>query len=140
MININYWAVLAGAFASMIIGTLWYGPLFGKTWIRLSGFTKEQMGSAKKKGMANEYVMAFISSLLMSYVLANTIVITNRYLPTSDVLGALAIALWAWLGFVFPVTLSNVLWGGKSIKLWALESSYYLVTLSVISIIIALWV
>ena len=33
MMYINYWAVLVSAIASMAIGSLWYGPLFGKQFM-----------------------------------------------------------------------------------------------------------
>lgn len=38
-VPINYLAVIVAAAASMIIGMIWYGPLFGKTWRSLMGFT-----------------------------------------------------------------------------------------------------
>lgn len=39
--SINYLAVLIAAVASMIIGFLGYGPLFGKAWMRLMNFDKK---------------------------------------------------------------------------------------------------
>ena len=40
---INYGAVVGAAVASMILGSLWYGPLFGKPWMAAMGFTKDAM-------------------------------------------------------------------------------------------------
>ena len=34
---LNIWAVLGSMVASIVFGFLWYGPLFGKPWMRLSG-------------------------------------------------------------------------------------------------------
>ena len=45
-IPINYLAVLAAAVSNMVLGFLWYGPLFGKTWSKLMGWgemTPEKM-------------------------------------------------------------------------------------------------
>lgn len=36
--SINYWAVLVSAFCAFFIGWIWYGPLFGKLWMKLNGF------------------------------------------------------------------------------------------------------
>ena len=36
----------------MVIGFLWYGPVFGKMWIHLMDFTSEHMEAAKTKGMS----------------------------------------------------------------------------------------
>jgi len=43
------------------------------------------------------------------------------------------------LGFIVPVTVGVVLWENKSWKLWCINSSNYLVTLLIMSVILALW-
>ena len=50
-VSINYLAVLVAAIASIVLGFVWYGPLFGKTWTQLMGFDKKKMDDMKKKGM-----------------------------------------------------------------------------------------
>lgn len=139
MININYWAVLAAGVSGVVVGFLWYGPLFGKAWIRLSGFTNEQMEAAKNKGMTMQYLMTFVGSFVMAYVMAHSLVFANAFLMTSGAAAGLMGAFWNWLGFMVPITLSNVLWGGRSWKLWAIDSGYWLATLSFIGIILSVW-
>lgn len=34
MLRINYLAILVGVIANVILGFLWYGPLFGKAWAK----------------------------------------------------------------------------------------------------------
>ena len=71
-IDINYWAVLAAAVSTMIIGYVWYGPLFGKQWQKLSNVTVSP--EMAKKGMGSSMVIAFIGSLLMAFVLKHALV------------------------------------------------------------------
>lgn len=52
MISINYLAVIVSMIVAMVIGFLWYGPVFGKMWIHLMDFTSEHMEAAKTKGMS----------------------------------------------------------------------------------------
>ncbi len=40
---INYWAVIVVAIINTVLGFLWFGPIFGKMWISLMGFTPEQV-------------------------------------------------------------------------------------------------
>jgi hypothetical protein len=47
-ITINYAAVLLAAVANMVVGMLWYGPLFGKQWQALMGFNADSMKSITK--------------------------------------------------------------------------------------------
>ena len=41
-----------------------------------------------------------------------------------------------WLGLIAPVTLSPMLWEGKSWKLWFINSGYYFVSLPVTGVIL----
>lgn len=139
-VSINYLAVLACAIASMSIGSVWYGPLFGKQWIKLSEMSPEKMQAAKSKGMGKSYALMFVGSLIMAYVLAHALVFAATYLKTSGVSAGLTAGFWNWLGFIAPVTLGTVLWDGKPWKLWILNNAYQLVTLLVMGLILSLWV
>ena len=139
MIPINYFAVLGATITSMILGFLWYGPLFGKEWIKLSGFTPEQMAAAKAKGMGKSYALMALGSLVMSYTLAHAIVFASSYLMVYGASAGLTGGFWNWLGFIAPVTLGAVLWEGKPWKLWCITSGYYLVSLLVAGVILSVW-
>ena len=134
-ITINYVAVLAAAVANMVVGFLWYGPVFGKIWMKLMGFTPEKMEEMKKKPMGKSYAIMFASSLVMAYVLAHFVAVWN----VTDIWGAVQLAFWIWLGFIATVVVSTVLWEGKSWQLYFLNIAYYLVSLSAMTLILVAW-
>jgi mannitol-specific phosphotransferase system IIBC component len=138
MVPINYLAVLVAAILSMILGYIWYGPLFGKLWMRLMGFTKESMSEGKSK-MAKTYSIMFIGTLLMSFTLAHSIVFASAYMNSAGVDAGLTAGIWNWLGFVVPVSLGSVLWDGKPWKLWFINAGYYLVALLMMGVLLAVW-
>lgn len=134
--DINYWAVLVAGVVGMAVGALWYSPLlFGNVWARLSGFTKEKMEAAKKKGMAKEYILALIGSLVMACVLAHFVVGLNL----STFWDVAQLAFWAWLGFIATTLLSAVLWEGKKWSVWLINNAYYLVVLIIMGWILVSW-
>lgn len=136
---INYFAVTAATIAAQVIGFTWYGPLFGKLWMKLSGMSEKQIADAKKKGMKgmkSTFAISILGSFVMAFVLAHFV----DYVEATTVSGALQLAFWLWLGFIATVALGSVLWEGKSWKLYALNVAYYLVTLSVMASILAVWV
>ena len=139
MVPVNYWAILVCGVSNMVIGFLWYGPLFGKTWIKLSGIIPGKIEDAKKNGMASGYALAFVGALLMAFVLDHAIIFAGAYLNETGITAGLMGAFWNWLGFIAPVTLSVVLWEGKSWKLWCLQNTYYLITLLVMGMILVSW-
>jgi len=138
-VEINYVAVLGAAVASMMIGFLWYGPLFGKTWMALSGISQTSIDPSKKKGMNTLYALAFCGSIVMSFVLAHALVFASSYLQVSGISAGLMAGLWNWLGFIAPVTLGAVLWEGRTWKLWMFNNAYYIVTLCVMGVILSLF-
>ncbi|MBI4132648.1 MAG: DUF1761 domain-containing protein [Candidatus Sungbacteria bacterium] len=137
-VPINYLAVLAAAIASFVLGFLWYGPLFGKQWKNLMGFTDESMKAMKMTPLSS-MIGGFITSLVMSYVLAHALIFAARYLGTTGISAGLMAGFWNWLGFVATVTLGAVLWEGKSWKLWLLNNGYWLLSLLGMGVILALW-
>jgi hypothetical protein len=142
-IDINYWAVIVAAIASIVIGSLWYGKLFMKPWMEMMGFTPESM---ERMSMTSKkaYIIQIVASLVMALVLAKLIDIKVVYaLINSTDFSALKVGLstgfLVWLGFVVPTSLSIVLWEGKPWKLWFINSSNYLVTLLVMGAILSVW-
>lgn len=141
-IVINYYAVLASGVAALILGQLWYGPLFGKAWMRLSGMTMpESITPEIKRGMAKNYSLTFVMSLVTAFVLAHGLAFASAYTGISSVSVNLLGAFWIWLGFTVPVVLANVLWSdkGTSWKLFWIHAGYYLVSFSVMATILTVW-
>lgn len=135
-VDINYLAVLVAGIASMALGAFWYSPLaFGKMWMALSGLTEASMNEAKKKGMTKLYTLAFIGSLVMSYVLAHFV----DYAGATTVQEGLQTGFWVWLGFMATKALGTVLWENKPVKLYVLNTAYDLVSLLIMASILAVW-
>lgn len=135
-IDVNYIAVLVAAIASMVVGYLWYGPIFGKMWMSLSGITKEQIDAAKAKGgMGKNYAIAYVFAAVMAYVLAHFVNVWQ----VVDVAGAFQLTFWVWLGFIVTVMANSVLWERKPVKLYFLNIAHYLVAIFVMALVLVLW-
>ncbi len=133
---VNLWAVLVSAIASMVVGSLWYGPFFGKAFMHAMGmdqWSKEKQ-DAMMKSMAGSYIAQFIASVVMFYVFARI----AGGLGTMTIGGGLGIALWVWVGFIVPIKLADALWGGKWTLFW-LSISNMLVTLLITGAIVGGW-
>lgn len=122
MLHTNFLTVFLAGVAAEIVGFLWYGPLFGKPWSQMMGF---KMGEANKKSAMTSYVVNFIAALVMAYVLSGSFAAR----PLLDLGGALSLAFWIWLGFIATVTLAPVLWENKPMKLYWINSLFYLASL-----------
>lgn len=128
-------SVIVAAAAGMILGFLWYGPVFGNYWIKLMKFTAKDMEAAKKKGMTAQYFATFIGSIIMAFALD----MLFQALGVTSIGGAWAFAVIVWVGFFLTLTLSSVLWEGKPLQLYILNNLYNLANLLIVSAILAAW-
>ncbi len=137
-ITINYYAVLACGVAAMILGFVWYGPLFGKKWMHVIGATS--LDEAKRKEMQKRagplYVVTFILALFQAWVLAYYI---KGWTDASGVENA----LWIWAAFLIPTVAAGAMWNNDSSKVsWArflIQAGYYLVLFVIFGLILGNW-
>lgn len=136
---INYWAVLVATVAAIVLGTAWYGPLFGKQWMRIVGISMGEMTPAVKQSMMKSYAILAITTFVMAFVLAHALSFASEITEAEGVLASVTTAIWVWLGFIVPVTLSSVLWENRPWKYWFITSGYYLASLILMSVILTVW-
>ncbi|MBI4144752.1 DUF1761 domain-containing protein [Candidatus Woesearchaeota archaeon] len=128
---INYLAVLGAAVVSIVLGMLWYGPVFGKAWMKAAGISEK----GAKKGMAKGFVGMVIVSLVFSYVLAHFV----DYLDVTDFGGAWQLGFWVWLGFMATIQIGSYLWESRPFNLFLINAGYSLVQIVVLAWILAVW-
>lgn len=130
----NYTAIAAAMAASIVLGMLWYGPLFGKMWMKLVGMSEADMKKAKEKGMGKSYGVMLIATFVMACVLS--LVLAAFDAATAKEAGM--VGFWIWLGFVATTTVDGVLWKGESWKLWILNNAYRLIALKLMAVALVL--
>ena len=59
---INWFAVIAATLVGFVAGSLWYGPIFGKVWMKESGITKEK---AEEGNMAKMLGLSFVFQFII---------------------------------------------------------------------------
>ena len=126
--SVNVLGVLIVAVISFILGFLWYGPLFGKQWLKLSKMPASEIAKAKSKSMNKPMFLNFIGTIIMVFVFAQII----NLLGASSVGQGIVLGFWMWLGFFASTTiLYGTLWEGKSWGFYVLNGLYWLVNLMV---------
>lgn len=131
-IAINYYSVFGAAFASLILGSLWYSPvLFGNAWAKLADV---------KKGAGPNILLLmsinFAAGLLTAFGLVHTI----KYAGAITVAESLFAGFFTWLAYIAATyMLGTVLWERKPIKLYLINASYWLVNVLLMSAILAIW-
>src|SRR5690606_2702995 len=83
--------------------------------------------------------VAFLSSLVMAYVLAHVTYLSNSYSGNEFLQDALSTAFWLWLGFVGLRIYMHDQFEQRRRKLSALNAANELVTIMVMALIIGLF-
>lgn len=133
--KINYLAVIVTAIVHFIIGGLWYGLIFGNKFIELIQWTPEQLQRVASESHAKEYIFAFLTSLVLVYILAHFV----QYTKAKGVAGGMQTAFWLWLGFVATTQLATVVFEQRKLGLYLLNVGYQLVAILIAGAILAVW-
>lgn len=131
----NWLAIIVGALINIALGSLWYSPLlFANQWMKLIGKTEKDI-KGNSQEMGKMYGVTFVSSLVMSVILMHFIQAEH----VNTVLWGVKLALWLWVGFVAATTISDYLFSGRPIKLYFINTFYYLLVMVILGGLFGVW-
>jgi len=139
MLPINLFAVLVAAVVAFILGFLFHGPVLGKLWMKLANI--HPTGNEKLSDMIPQMLWNLLANVVTAYVLAVIYLFssTSPYLGAHGLWGGVIIGLLTWLGFLLTSSSIEVIWMGRSSKLWLFEAGCSLVVVAVMGAIIGAW-
>ncbi len=132
LMNINWLAVIVAALIPMVVGSLWYGPLFGKAWMKLMELTEEQI--KENFNAVQSYGISTLMAFIMAFVLANVINMGEPGATSGMMLGALI-----WLGFFVPYGFQSVAFEMKKTQIYVLSMGCNLLVLLLMGLVLGAW-
>ena len=114
--------VLISAVLQWLLGALWYGLIFRKSWLKLVGFAEGE----KPKNGAMTMVASFIACLLLSYVLLHVIGWAGAIVFT----GGAKLGVICWVGFMAPPLFTQHIAEGRRANLFAINAAYWLLAMA----------
>jgi len=133
--RINYPAVLVATIVHFLIGGLWYGLLFSNKFIELIAWSPEKLQEMQNHNPAKEMMIAFISALVLVYILAHFV----QYTKARTALDGIQTSFWLWLGFIATTQLATVVFEERKLGLYLINVGYQFVACSLAGIILTLW-
>jgi hypothetical protein len=130
MESINWLAVLVAAVSTFILGGLWYGPLFGRLWMRVTGITEAQ---ANQANMAKVFGLSFVLEFIAAAVLA--MFIGADATVALATFAGFAVGLF-WVGAALGVL---YLFEQRPFAHWAVNAGYHTVAFTVMGAILGAW-
>jgi len=133
--KINYPAVLVATIAHFLVGGLWYGVLFTNKFTELIALSPEKLQQMQNENPAKALIIAFISALVLVYILAHFI----QYTKARTALDGVQTAFWLWLGFVATTQLATVVFEERKLGLYLINVGYQFVACALAGVILAIW-
>ena len=121
--GINWVAVAIAAGANVVLGYLWYGPFFGKAWLKALGKKEEEILSKLWR-----------SIWLAIYTVLAAILITNIQNTTG--LAFRGSQYWYFQTYLALPTLVNAIFEGRNLMLWGIKGTHHYIGLTVTSLIL----
>lgn len=128
---VNWLAVLVCGVASMVVGFVYYGPIFQKQYLEAAGFTMEEAAATPPTYYGATFVFALVEAAFLAVLMGA--------MGSSGVADGLLAGFLVWLGFVATVTGANALFDKRSSRLWLLQNGNNLIVLLVMGVILAVW-
>lgn len=142
---INLFAIIVAGLIPMILGALWYGPIFGKQWYASMGKTEEEM---LPNNMAVTYGIALLAAMVLSFSMKMFIEFMHKDVNAAGELffgsfhtfghGAFH-GFFAFIFIVFPVMLSYSLFHKKTAKNIIINMAFWAVTMAIMGGILDTW-
>ncbi len=132
MQEVHFLPVLAAGLIPMVLGAIWYGPLFGKRWLALIGRTEEEI--RKDFNPLKTYGVSLVLALVTAFVL--------QQLLAGAAGGAAAgvhLAILASMGFLLPLGYQGFAFEGRKGALVAMNVGYNAVALLGQAVLLAVW-
>lgn len=128
----NYPAVLVAAIAYWLLGAVWYGAIFSKSWMDLEHMAAEQ---ARAMNPVLPYVITFLLNLLIAYSLEQICIWRNA----NTVGRGTSVGVLLWIGFVGPVTFTTYMYEMRPWQLFAINEFYPLFGFALMGAILGAW-
>jgi len=115
--------IVVAAVIEWLLGALWYGLVFRKSWLVLAGFSE----TSKPKNGAMTMVFSFIACLLLTFVMAHVVGWVGAVTFT---IGA-KIGVICWLGFMAPPMFTQHIAESRRANLFAINAAYWLLVMAI---------
>lgn len=132
-VSVSWTGIFLATVAAMVIGSVWYGPLFGKKWMKIVGLKKKDMQQDSWLPMVAMLGLALAQAVILAHFIAYA---ANFYFDFGGWVVGILTGLWAFAGFVAPVLISNTMFAKGSTELLKINLGNQFVTLLVIGIIL----
>lgn len=128
--DINWLSIIVAGVSAFLIGGVWYGPLFGRAWMKEFGFTEEDL---KQRNIPKTFGLSLVLALFAAINL-------DMFIGAEASLsfGAMA-GLLAGIGWVATFMGIIYLFEMRSLAAFLINAGYCVIALTTMGAILGAW-
>ncbi len=119
--DLDWLGVLVGTLALMVLGALWYGPIFGRMW-------SEGTGSPRMSGIPQ--AAKLLGTLAYSFVISASVAYFGAL---DDFEHAAVMGLLLGVMVIGAALYSGVVWTNRKFGVWIIEVAFWFVGIAVVT-------
>ncbi len=136
MLSINFVAVIVAAIVAFIVGFLMHGPIGGKLWMKLANIVPT--GKEKFSDMVPQMLWNLFANIIIATVVYVVLGLAFSIVPGTILSVTISVIFTLWI-FTVAGSSMDVIWMGKSKKLWMFECFSSLLVIASMGAVIAAW-
>lgn len=135
-VEVYFIAIILSIFANIVIGMFWYSPIaFGKMWQKLVNKNDSEL-TMKPTDMVLSFMNAFLMTVGLNSVIQFSLQVSNL----NEILNIFVTSAMITSTFILPALMNEVIWEGRSFKLFLINISHQFATYLVMSAILSIWI
>ena len=128
--NINWLSIVVAAISAFLIGGIWYGPVFGRAWMKEFGYTEEDI---KQRNIPRTFGLSLLLAFFAAFMLDLFIG------ATADIIYGTMAGFFAGIGWVAAFLGILYLFEMRSAKAFVINGGYCVVSLTLMGLILGAW-
>ncbi len=115
--------IVIAAVIEWLLGALWYGLIFRKSWMAMAGFSETN----KPKNGAMTMACSFIACLLLTFVISYVVGWAGAMTFTQGI----KFGVICWVGFIAPPLITQHIAENRRANLFAINAAYWLLVMAI---------
>lgn len=135
-VQIYLLAIFFAMLSNVFVGMLWYGPLFGKSWIKLVGIKPSEL-TMDNDTYAKSILIALLGAIGLNSILQYSMQLSGL---SNEIINVVVCAAMISLTFSAPPLLNLVIYENRPTKLFLINIFHQFAVYLVMGLVLSIWI
>ena len=125
VLEVNFLSLALCTVSSILISTIWFGPLFGELWFEYSNFNRKKAEEIQGEAKNRKILIALMGTVITTLVYS----IFIRSIPVINFTDLVLLDILITMGFLGPNMIASFIWKKNKLEYVLINLGYQFVNL-----------